>query len=465
MGKTLFEKIWDQHVVKELPSGEVLLYIDRHLVHEVTSPQAFEGLAINNRSVRHPELTFATTDHNVPTDSRIEIKDPIAKTQVSTLQENCKKHNIRFYGMDSDKQGVVHIIGPEQGITLPGTTIVCGDSHTATHGGFGSIAFGIGTSEVEHVLATQTLRQKKPKQYKVEYIGKLPTGVTAKDLVLELIGRIGAAGGTGCAFEFCGPALKEISMEGRLTICNMAIEGGARCGLIAPDQTTYDYITAEDRPFAPKGEELNKALEYWKSLYSDQDAVFDKTITINVEEMEPNVTWGTSPGMVVGVNGKVPEFDSSDIYNEDDIRNALNYMGLQPGTAIKDINIDAVFIGSCTNGRIEDLRAASQIINGNKIAKGVRVIVVPGSEKVRKDAEKEGLDKIFKDAGAEWRFAGCSMCLAMNPDKLKVEERCASTSNRNFEGRQGRGGRTHLVSPAMAAAAAIHGKFVDVREL
>ena len=434
MGKTLFEKIWDQHVVKELPSGEVLLYIDRHLVHEVTSPQAFEGLAINNRSVRHPELTFATTDHNVPTDSRIEIKDPIAKTQVSTLQENCKKHNIRFYGMDSDKQGVVHIIGPEQGITLPGTTIVCGDSHTATHGGFGSIAFGIGTSEVEHVLATQTLRQKKPKQYKVEYIGKLPTGVTAKDLVLELIGRIGAAGGTGCAIEFCGPALKEISMEGRLTICNMAIEGGARCGLIAPDQTTYDYITAEDRPFAPKGEELNKALEYWKSLYSDQDAVFDKTITINVEEMEPNVTWGTSPGMVVGVNGKVPEFDSSDIYNKDDIRNALNYMGLQPGTAIKDINIDAVFIGSCTNGRIEDLRAASQIINGKKIAKGVRVIVVPGSEKVRKDAEKEGLDKIFKDAGAEWRFAGCSMCLAMNPDKLKVEERCASTSNRNFEG-------------------------------
>ena len=465
MGKTLFEKIWEQHVVKELPSGEVLLYIDRHLVHEVTSPQAFEGLAINDRSVRHPELTFATTDHNVPTDSRIEIKDPIAKTQVSTLQENCKKHNIRFYGMDSDKQGVVHIIGPEQGITLPGTTIVCGDSHTATHGGFGSIAFGIGTSEVEHVLATQTLRQKKPKQYKVEYIGKIPTGVTAKDLVLELIGRIGAAGGTGCAFEFCGPALKEISMEGRLTICNMAIEGGARCGLIAPDQTTYDYITAEDRPFAPKGEELNKALEYWKSLYSDHDAVFDKTITINVEEMEPNVTWGTSPGMVVGVNGKVPEFDSSDIYNKDDIRNALNYMGLQPGTAIKDINIDAVFIGSCTNGRIEDLRAASQIINGHKIAEGVRVIVVPGSEKVRKDAEKEGLDKIFKDAGAEWRFAGCSMCLAMNPDKLKVEERCASTSNRNFEGRQGRGGRTHLVSPAMAAAAAIHGKFVDVREL
>ena len=465
MGKTLFEKIWDQHVVKELPGGEVLLYIDRHLIHEVTSPQAFEGLSINNRPVRHPELTFATTDHNVPTDSRVEIKDPVARTQVSALQENCKKHGIRFYGMDSDKQGVVHIIGPEQGITLPGTTIVCGDSHTATHGGFGSIAFGIGTSEVEHVLATQTLRQKKPKQYKVEYIGKIPLGVTAKDLVLELIGRIGAAGGTGCAFEFCGSALKEISMEGRLTICNMAIEGGARCGLIAPDEVTYDYIVAEDRPFAPKGKDLENAMKYWETLYSDDDAVFDKTITINVEEMEPNVTWGTSPGMVVGVNGKVPEYDSSKIYNEDDIRAALNYMGLQPGTLIKDINIDAVFIGSCTNGRIEDLRAASEIMKGHKIANGVRVIVVPGSEKVRKDAENEGLDKIFKDAGAEWRFAGCSMCLAMNPDKLKVEERCASTSNRNFEGRQGRGGRTHLVSPAMAAAAAIHGKFVDVREL
>ena len=465
MGKTLFEKIWDKHVVKELPSGEVLLYIDRHLIHEVTSPQAFEGLKINNRNVRHPELTFATTDHNVPTDSRLEIKDPVARTQVNALKENCEKHGISFYGMDSDKQGVVHIIGPEQGITLPGTTIVCGDSHTATHGGFGSIAFGIGTSEVEHVLATQTLRQKKPKQYKVEFVGKIPTGVTAKDLVLELIGKIGAAGGTGCAFEFCGSALKEISMEGRLTICNMAIEGGARCGLIAPDQTTYDYITNEDRPFAPKGKDLDEALKYWKSLYSDEDAFFDKSVKINVEEMEPNVTWGTSPGMVVGVNGEVPDYDSSKIYSNDDIRAALDYMGLEPGTAIKDISIDAVFIGSCTNGRIEDLRAASKIISGNKIAEGVRTIVVPGSEKVRKDAEKEGLDKIFKDAGAEWRFAGCSMCLAMNPDKLRVEERCASTSNRNFEGRQGRGGRTHLVSPAMAAAAAIHGHFVDVRDL
>ena len=395
MGKTLFEKIWDQHVVKELPSGEVLLYIDRHLVHEVTSPQAFEGLAINNRSVRHPELTFATTDHNVPTDSRIEIKDPIAKTQVSTLQENCKKHNIRFYGMDSDKQGVVHIIGPEQGITLPGTTIVCGDSHTATHGGFGSIAFGIGTSEVEHVLATQTLRQKKPKQYKVEYIGKIPTGVTAKDLVLELIGRIGAAGGTGCAFEFCGPALKEISMEGRLTICNMAIEGGARCGLIAPDQTTYDYITAEDRPFAPKGEELNKALEYWKSLYSDHDAVFDKTITINVEEMEPNVTWGTSPGMVVGVNGKVPEFDSSDIYNKDDIRNALNYMGLQPGTAIKDINIDAVFITRPTSSIILYSQMLGRGLRGPKVGGNKNCILYDVVDNINDYGDQEDIYEYF----------------------------------------------------------------------
>ncbi len=465
MGKTLFEKIWDNHVVKELPGGEVLLYIDRHLIHEVTSPQAFEGLKLNNRSVRHPELTFATTDHNVPTDSRVEIKDPIARTQVNALKENCAEHNIRFYGMDSDKQGVVHIIGPEQGITLPGTTIVCGDSHTATHGGFGSIAFGIGTSEVEHVLATQTLRQKKPKQYKVEFNGKIPLGVTAKDLVLELIGRIGAAGGTGCAFEFCGSAIKDISMEGRLTICNMAIEGGARCGLIAPDEVTFNYINSEYRPFAPHNQKFHEAVKYWKTLFSDKNASFDKEIIIDVEKIEPNVTWGTSPGMVVGVNGKVPGYDSSDIYNDEDIRAALDYMGLKPGILIKDIAIDAVFIGSCTNGRIEDLRAASEIIKGKKIAKGVRVIIVPGSEKVRKDAEKEGLDIIFKDAGAEWRFAGCSMCLAMNPDKLKIEERCASTSNRNFEGRQGRGGRTHLVSPVMAAAAAVHGKFVDVREI
>ena len=465
MAKTLFEKIWDKHVVKELPGGEVLLYIDRHLIHEVTSPQAFEGLKINNRPVRHPELTFATTDHNVPTDSRSKITDPVALTQVKALEQNCADNNIRFYGMDSDKQGVVHIIGPEQGITLPGTTIVCGDSHTATHGGFGAIAFGIGTSEVEHVLATQTLRQKKPKQYKVEYIGNIPPGVTAKDLVLALIGKIGAAGGTGCAFEFCGPALKQISMEGRLTICNMAIEAGARCGLIAPDEITYEYIQAENRHFAPKGGDLENAMKYWRSLYTDKDANFDKEITINVEEIEPIVSWGTSPGMVIGINERIPNLDDSDVYDPEDMQAALDYMGLEPGTKISDVKIDAVFIGSCTNGRIEDLREAAKIMDGRKIAKGLRVLIVPGSEKVRFEAEKEGLDKIFKNAGADWRFAGCSMCLAMNPDKLTDKERCASTSNRNFEGRQGRGGRTHLVSPAMAAAAAIHGHFFDVREM
>ena len=465
MGKTLFEKIWDKHVVKELPGGEVLLYIDRHLIHEVTSPQAFEGLKINNRPVRHPELTFATTDHNVPTDSRSKITDPVALTQVKALEQNCADNNIRFYGMDSEKQGVVHIIGPEQGITLPGTTIVCGDSHTATHGGFGAIAFGIGTSEVEHVLATQTLRQKKPKQYKVEYIGNIPPGVTAKDLVLALIGKIGAAGGTGCAFEFCGPALRQITMEGRLTICNMAIEAGARSGLIAPDEITYEYIQAERRPFAPKGIDFEHAMKYWRSLYTDQDAKFDKEITINVEEIEPIVSWGTSPGMVIGINERIPNLNDSDVYNPEDMQAALDYMGLEPGTKISDVKIDAVFIGSCTNGRIEDLREAAKIMDGRKIAKGLRVLIVPGSEKVRFEAEKEGLDKIFKNAGADWRFAGCSMCLAMNPDKLTDKERCASTSNRNFEGRQGRGGRTHLVSPAMAAAAAIHGHFFDVREM
>jgi 3-isopropylmalate/(R)-2-methylmalate dehydratase large subunit len=465
MGKTLFEKIWDKHVVKELPGGEVLLYIDRHLVHEVTSPQAFEGLRLNNRPVRHPELTFATTDHNVPTDSRSEITDPIAKAQVDALEKNCEDFDITFYGMKSEKQGVVHIIGPEQGITLPGTTVVCGDSHTATHGAFGAIAFGIGTSEVEHVLATQTLRQSKPKQYKVEYKGKIPTGVTAKDLVLELCGEIGTAGGTGCAFEFCGEAIESLSMEGRLTICNMAIEAGARSGLIAPDAITVDYIIAEDRPFAPKGEKLDEAIKYWATLFSDDDAVFDKTLVIDVEKLEPQVTWGTSPGMVTGVNSTVPQLDGVPGYAPEDVRAALDYMGLEPGEKMTDIKIDTVFIGSCTNGRIEDLRAAAKVMEGKKVAKGLRVLVVPGSEKVRHEAEKEGLHEVFKAAGADWRFAGCSMCLAMNPDKLKDKERCASTSNRNFEGRQGRGGRTHLVSPAMAAAAAINGHFVDVREI
>ncbi|QBG46642.1 3-isopropylmalate dehydratase large subunit [Verrucomicrobia bacterium S94] len=465
MGKTLFEKIWDKHVVKELPGGEVLLYIDRHLVHEVTSPQAFEGLRLLNRKVRHPELTFATTDHNVPTDNRDEITDPIAKAQVEALEKNCADYGITFYGMESDKQGVVHIIGPEQGITLPGTTIVCGDSHTATHGAFGAIAFGIGTSEVEHVLATQTLRQKKPLQYKVEFKGEIPVGVTAKDLVLELCGEIGTAGGTGCAFEFCGEAIESLSMEGRLTVCNMAIEAGARSGLIAPDQTTIDYITAEDRPFAPKDEALEKSIEYWKTLFSDDDAKFDKELVIDVTKIEPQVTWGTSPGMVTGVNQEVPQLDGVAEYSPEDVRAALDYMGLEPGQKITDIKIDAVFIGSCTNGRIEDLREAAKVMKGKKVADGVRVLVVPGSEKVRYQAEAEKLDRIFQEAGAEWRYAGCSMCLAMNSDKLAEKERCASTSNRNFEGRQGRGGRTHLVSPAMAAAAAINGHFVDIREI
>jgi len=464
MEKTLFDKIWDEHVIKELPGGEVLLYIDRHLVHEVTSPQAFEGLRLQNRTVRHPELTFATTDHNVPTDSRTEITDPVAKAQVDALAQNCVDNGITFYGMESDKQGVVHIIGPEQGITLPGTTVVCGDSHTATHGAFGAIAFGIGTSEVEHVLATQTLRQKKPLQYKVEFKGRIPAGVTAKDMVLELIGEIGTAGGTGCAFEFCGEAIEALSMEGRLTVCNMAIEAGARAGLIAPDQTTIDYVTVEDRPFAPKDGELEESIEYWKTLYSDDDAVFDKTLVIDVEKLEPQVTWGTSPGMVTGINSTVPQLDAVAEYSPEDVRTALDYMGLEPGMKMTDIKIDTVFIGSCTNGRIEDLREAAKVMEGKQVADGVRVLVVPGSEKVRYQAEAERLDRIFHEAGAEWRYAGCSMCLAMNPDKLKDKERCASTSNRNFEGRQGRGGRTHLVSPVMAAAAAIAGHFVDVRE-
>ena len=465
MAKTLFEKIWDTHVVKALPGGEVLLYIDRHLVHEVTSPQAFEGLRMQNRKVRHPELTFATADHNVPTDSRTEIIDPVAKTQVDALTKNCADHGITHYGMDSENQGVVHIIGPEQGITLPGTTIVCGDSHTATHGAFGAIAFGIGTSEVEHVLATQTLRQKKPKQFKVEFKGKLPVGITAKDMVLELCGQIGTAGGTGCAFEFCGEAIEALSMEGRLTVCNMAIEAGARAGLIAPDQITIDYVTEEERPFAPKGEALDQSIAYWKTLYSDEGAVFDKTLVIDVSNLEPQVTWGTSPGMVTGIGQSVPALDAVAEYSPEDVRTALDYMGLEPGMKMTDIKIDTVFIGSCTNGRIEDLREAAKVMEGKQVADGVRVLVVPGSEKVRYQAEAERLDRIFHEAGAQWRYAGCSMCLAMNPDKLKDKERCASTSNRNFEGRQGRGGRTHLVSPAMAAAAAISGQFIDVREL
>ncbi|MDK2857845.1 MAG: 3-isopropylmalate/(R)-2-methylmalate dehydratase large subunit [Verrucomicrobiota bacterium] len=466
MSKTLFDKIWDAHIVRDLGDGEVLLYIDRHLVHEVTSPQAFEGLRLAGRKVRRPDLTFATMDHNVPTDeNRMNITDPIAKAQVDALSQNCSDTKVTLFALGDERQGVIHIIGPEQGIILPGLTVVCGDSHTATHGAFGTIAFGIGTSEVEHVLATQTLRQKKPKNYKVEFSGRLPPGVTAKDMVLKLIGTIGTAGGTGCAFEFCGEAVRNLSMEGRLTICNMAIEAGARAGLIAPDQVTFDYISSGNRPYAPKGDELEKAIGKWKTLYTDDGAQFDHEITIDVSNLAPQVTWGTSPGMVTDVTGSVPALDAVAEYSPTDVRAALDYMGLEPGMKMTDIKIDTVFVGSCTNGRLQDLRDAAETIKGKKVAPGVRMLVVPGSESVRYAAEKERLDRIFVEAGAEWRYAGCSMCLAMNADKLADKERCASTSNRNFEGRQGKGGRTHLVSPAMAAAAAVAGHFTDIREL
>ena len=464
MSKTLFEKIWDRHVVATLPDGLVLLYIDRQLVHEVTSPQAFEGLRLSGRKLRRPELTFATMDHNVPTDDRSVIRDPISKAQIEALEKNCADFGITLYGLKSEKQGVVHIIGPEQGLTLPGTTIVCGDSHTATHGAFGTLAFGIGTSEVEHVLATQTLRQKKPKTFKVEFTGKLQPYVTSKDMILKLIGHIGTAGGTGYVLEYCGEAVRSLSMEARMTICNMSIEAGARAGMIAPDETTFNYITSGNRPFAPKGKELEKALTFWKSLPSDPDAKYDRTLTIDAAEIAPQVTWGTSPGMVVDVTAVVPDADKVPGYNRKDVEQALAYMGLKSGTKMTDIKLDTVFIGSCTNGRIEDLRKAAAVMKGRKVAKGIRTLIVPGSEPVRRQAQVEGLDKVFLSAGAEWRYAGCSMCLALNPDQLKPGERCAATSNRNFEGRMGKGGRTHLVSPEMAAAAAVEGHFVDIRK-
>ncbi len=463
MAKTLFEKIWDQHVVTTLSDGTSLLYIDRHLVHEVTSPQAFEGLRLTHRKVRRPELTFATMDHNVPTDDRFNIKDPISKAQIDALTKNCQEFGIRLYDLNSDEQGIVHIIGPELGLTLPGTTIVCGDSHTSTHGAFGTFALGIGTSEVEHVLATQCLPQKKPKTFRVEFKGKPGPFVTAKDLILKLIGTIGTAGGTGYVLEYCGDAIKALSMEGRMTICNMSIEAGARAGMIAPDETTFRYITAAKRPFAPKGAALEKALNLWKSLPTDAGAKYDREITIDASSIAPQITWGTNPGMVADVTDRVPEPDKVPGHNRRDTEQALEYMGLKPGTPYTDIKIDTVFIGSCTNARIEDLRAAASIFKGKKIAQSVRVLVVPGSQQVLKQAESEGLHKIFKEAGCEWRQSGCSMCLAMNPDQLKPQERCASTSNRNFEGRQGKGGRTHLVSPQMAAAAAVAGHFVDLR--
>ena len=464
--KTLYDKIWDAHVVHEDADGTCLLYIDRHLVHEVTSPQAFEGLRMAGRKVRAPEKTIAVPDHNVPTTAGRE--DPKNMTedsaiQVAALDKNAKDFGIHYYPVNDIRQGIVHIVGPEQGWTLPGMTVVCGDSHTATHGAFGALAHGIGTSEVEHVLATQTLIQKKSKNMKVEITGKLRPGVTAKDITLSVIGATGTAGGTGYVIEYCGEAIRDLSMEGRMTVCNMAIEGGARAGLIAPDEKTFDYV--KGRPHAPKGAQWEAALAWWKTLFSDDDAHWDKVITLKGEDIAPVVTWGTSPEDVLPINATVPAPEDFTGGKVDAARRSLEYMGLTPGMKLSDIEIDTVFIGSCTNGRIEDLRAAAEIVKGKKIKDGMRAMVVPGSGLVRAQAEEEGLADIFREAGFEWRLAGCSMCLAMNPDQLSEGERCASTSNRNFEGRQGYKGRTHLVSPGMAAAAAITGKLTDVREM
>ncbi len=463
--RTLYDKIWDDHVVDTQPDGTCLIYIDRHLVHEVTSPQAFEGLRMAGRKVRAPGKTLAVVDHNVPTTDRsMPIEDPESKAQVEQLARNAADFGIEYYDEHDRRQGVVHIIGPEQGFTLPGTTIVCGDSHTSTHGAFGALAHGIGTSEVEHVLATQTLIQKKAKNMLVRVDGRLGPGVTAKDIILAIIGEIGTAGGTGYVIEYAGEAIRDLSMEGRMTVCNMSIEGGARAGLVAPDEKTYAYLM--NRPKAPKGAAWDEAMKYWSHLKSDEGAHFDKVITLDAGKLVPTVTWGTSPEDVIRIDGTVPR--PADAPNEAKaaaIARALDYMGLKGGEKITDIAIDRVFIGSCTNGRIEDLRAAAKVVDGKRVAPGVSAMVVPGSGLVKAQAEEEGLDKIFIAAGFEWREPGCSMCLAMNPDKLAPGERCASTSNRNFEGRQGFKGRTHLVSPAMAAAAAIAGKFVDVRNL
>jgi len=464
MSKTIYDKIWKEHLVHKQEDGTSLLFVDRHLIHEVTSPQAFEGLRNSKRKVRQPKLTLAVADHNVPTTDRSEgISDKESKIQVDTLSANCKEFGVQLFGMEDIRQGIVHIIGPEQGFTQPGTIIVCGDSHTATHGAFGALAFGIGTSEVEHVLATQTLVQKKSKNFRINVNGQLSTGVTSKDVILQIIGKIGTAGGTGYVIEYAGDLISSLSVEQRMTICNMTIEGGARAGLIQPDQKIFDYL--KDRPMSPKKDKWDKALEYWNTLKTDVDAKFDKEVTLDGKEIKPMVTWGTSPQDAVTIDGKVPNpSNESDPDKKNSIERSLKYMGLKPNTSIKDIKIDKVFIGSCTNGRIEDLRDAAKILKNKKISNHVEAIVVPGSGLVKEQAEQEGLDKIFKNSGFEWREPGCSMCLAMNADKLKPEERCASTSNRNFEGRQGRGGRTHLVSPAMAAAAAISGNLDDVRK-
>ena len=463
--KTLYDKIWDAHLVDTTEDGTSLLYIDRHLVHEVTSPQAFEGLRMTGREVHAPDKTIAVPDHNVPTtpDREKGIENEESRIQVEALDKNAREFGVNYYPVDDIRQGIVHIVGPEQGWTLPGMTVVCGDSHTATHGAFGALAHGIGTSEVEHVLATQTLIQTKSKNMKVEITGELHPGVTAKDITLSVIGKTGTAGGTGHVIEYCGEAIRKLSMEGRMTVCNMAIEGGARAGLIAPDETTFEYI--KGRPHAPKGAQWETALAWWKTLYSDDDAHWDKVVTLDADEIAPVVTWGTSPEDVLPITGTVPNPEDFEGGKVEAVKRALDYMGLTPGQKLTDIEIDTVFIGSCTNGRIEDLRAVAEIVKGKKIKEGIRAMIVPGSGLVRAQAEEEGLAEIFKDAGFEWRLAGCSMCLAMNPDQLSPGERCAATSNRNFEGRQGRGGRTHLLSPAMAAAAALTGRLTDVREL
>jgi len=464
MSKTLYDKIWNEHLVHEQDDGTSLLFVDRHLIHEVTSPQAFEGLRNTNRKVRQPNLTLAVVDHNIPTTDRSKgIDDEDSRIQVETLEKNCKEFGIDLFGMTDKRQGIVHIVGPEQGFTQPGTVIVCGDSHTATHGAFGALAFGIGTSEVEHVLATQTLVQKKAKNFRINVTGSLALGVTSKDVILQIIGKIGTAGGTGSVIEYAGSLISNLSVEQRMTICNMTIEGGARAGLIQPDEKIFKYL--KERPMSPKNENWEKALKYWSNLKTDSDAKFDKEINLDGKDIIPMVTWGTSPEDVVPINGKIPNPENeNNLDKKNSIDRSLKYMGLKPGTPVKDIKIDKVFIGSCTNGRIEDLREAAQILKEKKKAAHVHAMVVPGSGLVKEQAEQEGLDKIFINSGFEWREPGCSMCLAMNADKLKPEERCASTSNRNFEGRQGRGGRTHLVSPGMAAAAAISGNLDDVRK-
>ena len=462
--KTLFEKIWDKHLIASIDADTNLLFIDMHLVHEVTSPQAFDSLRISGRKVKYPELTLATVDHGVPTSNRaLGIKDPLSKKQIDALEDNCKEFGVTIYGVNDPRQGIVHVIGPEQGITQPGMTIVCGDSHTATHGAFGALAFGIGTSEVEHVLATQTLAMNKPKTMKVEVVGEMNETITPKDVILGIIREIGTGGGAGHVIEYSGDAIKKMSMENRMTVCNMSIEGGARAGMIAPDEITYKYL--KNKNFAPKNDDWDKALNEWKGLYSDNDAEFDKTIKINVNDLKPSISWGTNPSQVIFIDEVIPSPDSfQNKADKEAAERALEYMDLKPGQKFDDISLDRVFIGSCTNGRLEDLRAAAKVLEGKKVHENINAMVVPGSTLVKKQAEEEGLDEIFINAGFDWREAGCSMCLGMNPDILQPGERCASTSNRNYEGRQGVGGRTHLVSPQMAAAAAINGYFVDIRE-